>query len=32
MEINYPSIGRWLERVAALPGHDRTWPPHWREG
>ena len=31
MEINYPSIGRWLERVAALPGHDRTWPPHWRE-
>jgi glutathione S-transferase len=31
MEINYPAIGRWLERVAALPGHDRTWPPHWRE-
>ncbi|MGA8705409.1 MAG: glutathione S-transferase family protein [Steroidobacteraceae bacterium] len=30
MEINYPAIGRWLERVAALPGHDRTWPPHWR--
>ena len=23
-------IGRWLERVAALPGHERTWPPHWR--
>ena len=19
------------ERVAALPGHERTWPPHWRE-
>ena len=30
MEINYPAIGRWLDRVAALPGHDRTWPPHWR--
>lgn len=30
MEINYPAIGRWLERVAALPGHERTWPPHWR--
>lgn len=30
MEVNYPAIGRWLERVAALPGHDRTWPPHWR--
>jgi glutathione S-transferase len=30
MEANYPAIGRWLDRVAALPGHDRTWPPHWR--
>jgi glutathione S-transferase len=30
MEINYPAIGRWLERVASLPGHERTWPPHWR--
>jgi glutathione S-transferase len=30
MEINYPAIGRWLQRVATLPGHDRTWPPHWR--
>ena len=30
MEINYPAIGRWLDRVAALPGHERTWPPHWR--
>ncbi len=30
MQSNYPAIGRWLERVAALPGHARTWPPHWR--
>ena len=30
MQINYPAIGRWLDRVAALPGHDRTWPPDWR--
>jgi glutathione S-transferase len=30
LEINYPAIGRWLARVAALPGHERTWPPHWR--
>jgi glutathione S-transferase len=29
MEFNYPALGRWLERVAALPGHQRTWPPHW---
>ncbi len=30
LEVNYPAIGRWLGRVAALPGHERTWPPHWR--
>jgi glutathione S-transferase len=30
VEINYPAIGRWLQRVAALPGHGRTWPPQWR--
>jgi glutathione S-transferase len=30
MRSNYPAIGRWLDRVAALPGHDRTWPPDWR--
>jgi glutathione S-transferase len=29
LEVNYPALGRWLARVAALPGHDRTWPPHW---
>jgi glutathione S-transferase len=29
LETNYPALGRWLGRVAALPGHDRTWPPHW---
>ncbi|HTT06554.1 MAG TPA: glutathione S-transferase family protein [Steroidobacteraceae bacterium] len=29
-ESNYPAIGRWLERVASLPGHERTWPTHWR--
>jgi glutathione S-transferase len=29
MEVNYPALGRWLERVSKLPGHERTWPPHW---
>jgi glutathione S-transferase len=29
IEINYPALGRWLNRMAALPGHARTWPPHW---
>jgi glutathione S-transferase len=31
VEINYPHLGRWLQRVSALPGHERTWPPHWRD-
>ena len=22
--------GRWLARVEALPGYERTYPPHWR--
>lgn len=30
LETHYPALGRWLERVAALPGYDRTFPPHWR--
>ncbi|MGH8142231.1 MAG: glutathione S-transferase family protein [Steroidobacteraceae bacterium] len=29
LQINYPAIGRWLERVAALPGRARGWPPDW---
>lgn len=31
LEANYPAIGRWIERIEALPGFERTWPPHWRE-
>jgi glutathione S-transferase len=30
VEVNYPALGRWLGRVAALPGYERTYPPHWR--
>ena len=32
VEVNYPALGRWLGRVAALPGYERTYPPHWRSG
>jgi glutathione S-transferase len=31
LEVNYPAIARWIARVEALPGYDRTFPPHWRE-
>jgi glutathione S-transferase len=30
VEVNYPALGRWLTRVAAQPGYERTYPPHWR--
>jgi glutathione S-transferase len=26
----YPHIDRWVKRVEALPGYERTYPPHWR--
>lgn len=26
----YPAIAAWCARVEALPGYDRTYPPHWR--
>ena len=32
LETTYPAIARWIRRVEALPGYDRTYPPHWRDG
>jgi len=32
MSTTYPAIARWIERMQALPGYERTYPPHWREG
>ena len=32
LEVHYPALGGWLARVAALPGYERTYPPHWRTG
>ena len=26
----YPSVARWVARIEAVPGYDRTFPPHWR--
>ena len=31
MEKNYPALARWIQRVEALPGYERTYPPHCRE-
>jgi glutathione S-transferase len=29
MEHNYPALARWIGRIEALPGYERTYPPHW---
>lgn len=31
LEANYPAIAAWIGRIEALPGYERTYPPHWRE-
>jgi glutathione S-transferase len=31
LETNFPAIAAWIKRVEALPGYERTYPPHWRE-
>jgi glutathione S-transferase len=30
LEVNYPALARWIARVEAIPGYERTYPPHWR--
>ena len=30
LDVNYPALNRWVRRMEALPGYDRTYPPHWR--
>jgi glutathione S-transferase len=30
LERTYPALAAWRERVRALPGYERTYPPHWR--
>ena len=30
LEVNYPALARWIKRVEALPGYEKTFPPHWR--
>jgi glutathione S-transferase len=32
LETTHPAIARWIRRVEALPGYERTVPPHWRDG
>lgn len=27
---HYPATAAWMARIKALPGYDKTYPPHWR--
>lgn len=29
LAAHHPRLADWADRFAALPGVDRTWPPHW---
>ncbi|MGH8176292.1 MAG: glutathione S-transferase family protein [Steroidobacter sp.] len=31
IETNFPAISAWIKRIEALPGYERTYPPHWKE-
>lgn len=27
---NYPNLAAWVKRVEAIPGYEKTYPPHWK--
>ena len=31
ISAHYPSVSAWRKRIEAIPGYERTYPPHWRE-
>jgi glutathione S-transferase len=30
LQQTYPAIAAWVKRIEALPGYERTYPPHWK--
>ncbi|WP_374445190.1 glutathione S-transferase family protein [Stella sp.] len=32
LAARYPRLAAWQARIEAMPGYERTYPPHWREG
>lgn len=30
LEARYPKLAAWVARMEAIPGYDKTFPPHWR--
>ncbi len=31
LEARLPRLAEWVKRVEALPGYERTYPPHWKD-
>jgi hypothetical protein len=31
LDKTYPRIAAWMSRIEAIPGYDKTYPPHWRD-
>jgi glutathione S-transferase len=31
LENNFVHLARWVHRIEALPGYERTYPPHWKQ-
>jgi glutathione S-transferase len=29
-DIKYPRLSAWVVRIEALPGYEKTYPPHWK--
>jgi glutathione S-transferase len=29
IDARYPGLARWLKAIEAMPGFQKTWPPHW---
>lgn len=30
IEEHYPALQAWFKRIEAIPGYERTYPPHWK--
>jgi len=29
-DVRYPNLTAWVKRIEAIPGYERTYPPHWK--
>jgi hypothetical protein len=29
-DVRYPHLAAWVKHIEAIPGYERTYPPHWK--